>query len=237
MVTIGMLLFSGPAMALTMTPDNLAVDFRTSDWAAANGQESLTVSNITVSAGGVGSAAQYRTFLLYQDGVDGLGVQTYNSGGDQKNEPDEVNIGEMLTVTLNEGLYLNGVWISDLYDYEAANYSGENFKADEYGHLVINGDYAVNFGAFDNGQFIGETNGELWVDFGSLMLVDTISFFAGSSFEDADTGVDSRNDYSVIGFSDTPAPVPEPATLFLLGTGIMLGARAFGRRKHASGIA
>ena len=226
MILMGILLLWGTASANSIIPNGLTIDFRSADWTAATGLASYTVGNVTASAGGIGAAAIYRTFELYQDNVDGLGVQTYNNAGDQKNEIDEVNIGEVLTITIDSGMFLSGVWVSDLYDWDT-DYPDENFKADEYGHLVINDSTTIDFGAFNNGQYIGETNGELWVSFGGLMDVTTISFFAGSSSEYVDA-VDSRNEYSVVGFTSTP--VPEPATLLLLGSGIMAGAGVFRKK-------
>ena len=89
---------------LSIIPDDLFIDFRDDPWPDAYDEHEWTVGNVTATA-----LPWCRN--LYQDDMDGLGIL----GG----EPDEINYWEKLKVNLgladNEGIYVDGVWITDLF--------------------------------------------------------------------------------------------------------------------------
>ena len=212
MLAAGVLfLFAGNVPA-TIIPDNLAIDFRSTEWGYAVEQPFYTVGKVTATA----YKENQELGKLYQNNVDGLGVLS--------GEPDEINYPEWLGVSIQSEMLLTGVWITDLFDYDENN-SGENFGAAEYGYLVLNNDTTttINFCAYA-GQYLGESNGELWVSFGGLMPVSSIDFYPGGS----EITPNFKNEYSVAGF--TGEPVPEPATMLLFGTGLV-GLAGLKRRK------
>src|SRR5687768_3881900 len=94
---------------------NLSVDFRHSDWSAADGQNSFTV-------GGVTATGRYNTGFgivsanLQQNGTDGLGIDSpwYNIGED----PNEVGPREILDIdfTVLAGVDITGVWLTKIFE-------------------------------------------------------------------------------------------------------------------------
>ena len=199
-----------------LVPDYLPIDFRDTIWQPANNQTSYTLDGVKVTAYGYDCDTYHLNYQITGDGVNhgGLGIGNTCGTGDM----DEINKGEMLEVKFDGGRLLTGVWITGLYDWEPG--LNENFEADEYGHLIVNGTTTIDFGAYNNGQYptntptIG-TNGERWVDFGGPIMVNDVEFHPGTFGEDADIW----NEYSVAGFT-APVPVLEPATMLLFGTGL-----------------
>lgn len=169
---------SSSALALSIIPSDLDVDFRDPAWGPAGGSHSWTV-------GTVKATALPRDKELYQDGTDGLGVL----GG----EPDEINEGERIRVNFSDHMELTGVWITDLFE-SSDGVVGERGKVKLWDD---NGDIHVyNFDGNDSHQ----ANGEIYVPFelaGGIRITKAIFRTAGG---------ESGNEFSVAGFTATPEP-------------------------------
>lgn len=210
----------GSAMAIPMG-ENFAVDFRT--WNGAQGQDSYTdpVTGITAEAlpTAVGPLGSY-DYKLNHDPVDGLGIYWDNCFYDDA-DPDEIEGKyEKLSVT-SAGFEANGIWITDLFGPD----DGIDPILGEKGKVIINGGTDV-FEFYGNEG--NHPNGEVFVDFGKTLTISS------AVFETIPTPRDkwwkdpyAENEYSVAGFT---ASVPEPATLLLLGTGI-IGLAGLGVRR------
>ena len=192
--------FSSIATAIPLVGD-LAIDFRTDAWQGTDDAH----GQHSFTVGNVTATAISGDNLLFaNDSADGLGVQ----GG----EYDEINSGESLKIDIAEGAYISGVWITDLFD------SPDGVDGEE-GRVTLTttvGDMSFDF----YGNLADQANGEYYVDFGGSFFVSKALF--------GTIGETSNNEFSVAGFS--AAPVPEPATLLLLGTGL-LGIAGLSRKK------
>lgn len=201
---LGSIFLSGTVSALTFPgpiPGPLGIDFRDEAWAPAHDEHAYIVSDVE-------AIARPYSARLYQDEIDGLGIL----GG----EPDEINYREKLKVNLGlgygEGIYVSGVWITDLFDAP----DGKDGEEGRVSLKLVGGGF-ISFDFFGNHAHQG--NGELLVDFGMSYLVDKAFFYI--------IGERCNNEFSVAGFD---SPVPEPATMLLLGSGL-LGLAGAGRKK------
>lgn len=187
---------------------NLSVDFRHSDWSAADGQNSFTV-------GGVTATGRYNTVLfgivpanLQQDGTSGLGVDSpsYNIGED----PNEVGPREILDIdfTALAGLDITGVWLTKIF---------EEGLFDDTGYVALFGAGNVSLGTINFTGNGNDADGNLWVSFGGAFDLTSAVFYG--------EGLITR-DYSVAAFTTvepTQTSVPDGGM-----TGIMLGAALLG---------
>ncbi len=190
MLLIGMI-GSGTALAIPSVGD-LYIDFRSDAWSSADFATEWTEFGITVSTNAANG--------MWQDGIDGLGARD--------GEKDEIENGEGLFVDFGvAGMWLTGVWITDLFDGNDGGPNGEDgaVKLTLFGGGLLVLDF--------NGNFSDQANGEQYVDFGGSMLVTNAWFYA-TDFQ--------GDEFSVAGFTGTGVGVPEPGTLALLGSGLLL---------------
>ncbi len=191
---ISSVFLAGTAFAIPSSV-NWAVDFRDAKaWEAAKGKTSHEgVDGITASALPGGNK-------LYWDNTDGLGIL----GG----EPDEIDSTEQLQIGFEDGIYTTGIWITDLFTDPDGGSDGENGQVTLT--FLDGADQIFDFsGLFKPGQ----GNGELFVDFHGVYNIKSALFSVPG-------GPNSKGDeFSVAGF--TAAPVPEPATLLMFGTGLL----------------
>ena len=186
------MIVSGSAMAIPSVGD-LYIDFRSDAWSAANYNTEITVYGVTVSS------APDR---MWWDDRDGIGIR----GG----EKDEIDGQEGLNVDFGvAGMWLTGVWITDLFEANDGGADGED------GAVTLTLLDGVLLVLEFNGNISDQVNGEQYVDFGGPMLVFNAWFYA----MDGD-----GNEFSVAGFTGTGTGVgvPEPGTLALLGSGLLL---------------
>ncbi len=207
--------FASSAYAIP-TGENFVVDFRS--WGGAHGLDSYTMDGVTAEALPNDTLIDYK---LNHDVTDGLGIKWFLDA-----DADEIEYREQLLVT-SAGFEANGAWITNLYPEP----DGSDPINGEAGRLILNGLYEFDFFGKNS------SGGDYWIDFGGTFNVTTALFQAlpytyTSTFfgrEITKTKWDD-NEFSVAGF--TGAPVPEPATMILFGTGLA-GLAAVGRRRKS----
>lgn len=187
------------------------IDFRSGEFSSANGN-----SSFYYSPAGLTINALPGTAVLYQDSTDGLGIN-------YSYEYDEIEEDEILYLQFDTPYLLNEILLTDLF-YEPENSGNGWFK--EEGQYSINGGNWIDFIA--NESQIPGTNGELTLIFSDSTIVSNIQFQApGWKFNGL-----QDHEFSV-GEIDI-SPVPEPATMLLLGSGLLvlagLGTRKFRKR-------
>ena len=190
------------------------IDFRLPAFHSADmkSSEYFSTYDLTVEANPDGA-------LLYHDGTDGFGVR-YSYEADEI-EGDE----EKLHLKFDYSVRLYEMLITDLF-YEPFN--------DGEGSFAEKGSYS-----FDNSvwtDFIADTsqtpssasNGELYISFSSEPIVTDI-WFKSLGLEKFNGNIYLEDhEFSVARIKINP--VPEPATMLLLGTGLIAIA-GFGRKK------
>lgn len=206
-------------MKVSSTFAGMTIDFRDPVWSGAQGQQSWTVGNVTVSANPE-NLPDYADNGLVWDPVDGLGVTSpydTGSGAVPTAEPDELDAwDEQLRITIAGGMYIQGIRIADLYakfpplprspewtDWDGHG-DGSGEDEGEIGSVIPNAiwDNRIEFYGQNSDQF----NGEQLVLLN--MYVTTLDFHT----------ICTNSDYSVVGIQAIPAP----GAILLSGIGVVL---------------
>lgn len=212
LVILGALIFSGSSAFA------LFIDFTdSSKYSGVNGQGKVTLNDPY----GVGldivlkAKSPDEAYLTYNSG-DGIGIHENGSGGW---EDDEIEWDELFVVKFkNNGnlanYFLDEIYITDLF-YEHGYLEQGRYR------LLMDGvwDPWTTFTA-DAGQLLGSTNGML-----SILIGESVQ---GIKFGGVKNDNYGEYEYSVAGVKVNP--VPEPATMLLLGSGLIAFA-GFGRKR------
>ncbi len=199
------------SIAIPSAAGAAVISFTDAAWSAANGTASYTVGTVTATAHPGGKS-------LTQSSTDGLGVSWILDL-----QRDEIDSHEWLTIDFGGSAKVESVTIANLY-YErncVFVFCGPYYAETGY-YQVEDGAWT----AFSAPASNAPNTGELTLDLGGLST-------GWIRFSTQQHQLDLRHDFSVraITVADPePGDVPEPATMMLLGIGLLGGAMRLRRR-------
>jgi len=151
---------------------------------------------------------------LWWDNVDGFGVSGVGYEGDEVENP------EVLSITFDAPQFVENFYLTDFF-YEK---EGSHWYQERGSYSLDGGSTWVGFMQTDLSQTQANGNGLFTLAIGSL--VDEVLFTAPGRL--STPCWTEGHEISVLAVD--VAPVPEPATMLLLGSGL-IGLAGFGRKK------
>ena len=195
------------------------IDFSSAAFNGAIGQPSFSAAGVTVSVVGSG--------VLSKDNHAGLGV---DNGDPDDRERDEINNFEILEISFPSGTTIDQITVSKLFHEGPPGDPDPTHAFNEIGFYQIDGNPAQMFTAPDTNVLGVDPFGDLLIDVPPALVTNLFFLYPVPDAHDVSNDFAVRNVRVSGGQFDVP--VPEPTTLLLLGTGLVVLARAQRRRRQ-----
>lgn len=216
----------------------IQIDFRTSDWNAANNASSFKLLNVNKSTVGEDTGffdiwVTPNTNTIWKSSDDGLGVRGGEDDEIQGTENLRVDFYEAGSTTQHYAVPLFGVYLTDLFDYRNDGDNGRSEKANV--ELTLSDLSTQNYTfSSENDLYGNQNNGEYYGAFGTAL--DPAYLVYSVLFESSGETTTTNDEFSVAGFRAWPVTViPLPAALPLYGTGLaLMGFVGWRKRRKAA---